>query len=89
MNSTHSVKSVTCAEWRAERLRRVLATEQDPMGGTLSSLDFTALGRRDDWEDSPNGYPQVPRFSWPNRHDEYRATIPYDSLASVDSKRSQ
>lgn len=45
--------------------------EHEPMGGTLSSLDFTALGRQEDWEDSPDGYPQVPRYSWLNRHDEY------------------
>jgi predicted dithiol-disulfide oxidoreductase (DUF899 family) len=50
--------------------------EHEPIGGTLSSLDFTALGRQEDWEDSPDGYPQVPRFSWLNRHDEYGPTMP-------------
>jgi predicted dithiol-disulfide oxidoreductase (DUF899 family) len=48
--------------------------EHEPMGGTLSSLDFTALGRQEDWEDSPDGYPQVRRFSWLNRHHEYGPT---------------
>ena len=45
--------------------------EHEQMGGTWSSLDFTALGRQEDWEDSPDGYPQVPRYSWLSRHDEY------------------
>ena len=50
--------------------------EHEPMGGTLGSLDFTALGRQEDWEHSPDGYPQVPRYSWLNRHDEYGPTEP-------------
>jgi predicted dithiol-disulfide oxidoreductase (DUF899 family) len=34
-------------------------------------LDFTPLGRQEDWEDSPAGYPQTPRYEWWRRHDEY------------------
>ena len=30
------------------------------MGGTWSYLDMTALGRQEEWEDSPEGYPQDP-----------------------------
>ena len=30
------------------------------MGGTWSYLDMTALGRQEEWEDSPEGYPQSP-----------------------------
>ncbi|MEJ3745363.1 DUF899 domain-containing protein [Actinomycetes bacterium KLBMP 9797] len=48
--------------------------EHEPIGATLGSLDFTALGRQEDWEDSPDGYPQVPRYSWLKRHDEYGPT---------------
>lgn len=29
--------------------------------GTWHLLDMTALGRQEDWEDSPEGYPQSPR----------------------------
>ena len=36
-------------------------------------LDITALGRQEEWEDSPEGYPQVPPYSWWNWHDEYGA----------------
>jgi hypothetical protein len=34
------------------------------MGGTWAYLDLTALGRQEDWEDSPEGYPQTPPYSW-------------------------
>jgi predicted dithiol-disulfide oxidoreductase (DUF899 family) len=57
--------------------------EHELMGGTLNSLDFTALGRQEDWEDSPAGYPQVPRFSWLNRHDEYGPTEPASPAPST------
>jgi predicted dithiol-disulfide oxidoreductase (DUF899 family) len=41
------------------------------MGGTWSYLDMTALGRQEEWEDSPEGYPQNPPYGWWNWHDEY------------------
>jgi predicted dithiol-disulfide oxidoreductase (DUF899 family) len=34
-------------------------------------LDLTPLGRQEDWEDSPEGWPQTPRYQWWRRHDEY------------------
>jgi predicted dithiol-disulfide oxidoreductase (DUF899 family) len=34
-------------------------------------LDLTPLGRQEDWEDSPEGYPQTPPYDWWRRHDEY------------------
>ena len=34
-------------------------------------LDLTALGRQEEWEDSPEGYPQTPPYEWWNLHDEY------------------
>ncbi|HYH54225.1 MAG TPA: DUF899 domain-containing protein [Solirubrobacterales bacterium] len=47
------------------------------MGGTWAYLDITALGRQEEWEDSPEGYPQTPPYTWWNRHDEYdEATAP-------------
>ena len=45
----------------------------EKMGGTWSYLDLTALGRQEDWEDSPQGYPQSPPYEWWNWHDEYPA----------------
>jgi predicted dithiol-disulfide oxidoreductase (DUF899 family) len=41
------------------------------MGSTWSFLDITALGRQEEWEDSPEGYPQTPPYQWWNLHDEY------------------
>ncbi|MGI8448094.1 MAG: DUF899 domain-containing protein [Streptosporangiaceae bacterium] len=41
------------------------------MGGTWAYLDLTALGRQEEWEDSPDGYPQTPPYSWWRWHDAY------------------
>jgi predicted dithiol-disulfide oxidoreductase (DUF899 family) len=41
------------------------------IGTTWSLLDLTPLGRQEDWEDSPQGYPQTSRYQWWRRHDEY------------------
>jgi predicted dithiol-disulfide oxidoreductase (DUF899 family) len=41
------------------------------MGTTWAYLDLTALGRQEEWEDSPEGYPQTPPYQWWNLHDEY------------------
>jgi len=40
------------------------------MGSTWSYLDLTALGRQEEWEDSPAGYPQTPTYEWWIWHDE-------------------
>jgi predicted dithiol-disulfide oxidoreductase (DUF899 family) len=42
------------------------------IGTTWSHLDMTALGRQEEWEDSPEGYPQTSRAGWWwNYHDAY------------------
>jgi predicted dithiol-disulfide oxidoreductase (DUF899 family) len=43
----------------------------EAMGSTWAYLDITALGRQEEWEDSPEGYPQTPPYEWWHRHDEY------------------
>ena len=43
----------------------------EAMGTTWSYLDITALGRQEEWEDSPEGYPQTPPYEWWNYHDAY------------------
>jgi predicted dithiol-disulfide oxidoreductase (DUF899 family) len=45
------------------------------MGSTWSYLDITALGRQEEWEDSPAGYPQTPPYQWWNYHDAYGESI--------------
>ena len=41
------------------------------MGTTWSYLDITALGRQEEWEDTPEGRPQTPPYQWWNYHDAY------------------
>jgi predicted dithiol-disulfide oxidoreductase (DUF899 family) len=43
----------------------------EALGGLWAYLDITPLGRQEDWEDSPEGYPQTPGAIWVRRHDEY------------------
>ena len=43
----------------------------EQLGSTWSYLDITALGRQEEWEDSPEGYPQTPPYQWWNYHDAY------------------
>ena len=43
----------------------------EAMGSTWNYLDITALGRQEEWEDSPAGYPQEPPYRWWRLHDEY------------------
>jgi predicted dithiol-disulfide oxidoreductase (DUF899 family) len=43
----------------------------EALGSVWSFLDLTPLGRQEDWEDSPPGYPQGPPYEWWRRHDEY------------------
>jgi predicted dithiol-disulfide oxidoreductase (DUF899 family) len=49
------------------------------LGNTWSYLDITALGRQEEWEDSPAGYPQTAPYGWWNWHDEYDAAARHDS----------
>jgi predicted dithiol-disulfide oxidoreductase (DUF899 family) len=46
------------------------------LGNTWSLLDLTALGRQEDWEDSPQGYPQGPPYEWWAWHDAYAEHVP-------------
>src|ERR1700761_9624831 len=55
-------------------------TRGDEAMGTLwSYLDMTALGRQENWEDSPAGYPQSEPYKWWKWHDQY------DSASSSDA----
>src|SRR5215207_2998281 len=47
----------------------------EAMGSTWSYLDITALGRQEEWEGSPEGYPQTRAYEWWRRHDEYESGI--------------
>lgn len=43
----------------------------EQMGGTWNYLDITPLGRQEEWEDSPEAYPQTPTYKWWKWHDSY------------------
>jgi predicted dithiol-disulfide oxidoreductase (DUF899 family) len=47
------------------------ARGDEHMGSTWGYLDITALGRQEEWEDSPEGYPQTPPYGWWSYHDTY------------------
>jgi predicted dithiol-disulfide oxidoreductase (DUF899 family) len=38
-------------------------------------LDLTPYGRQEEWEDSPEGWPQTPAYGWWRRHDEYASGV--------------
>jgi predicted dithiol-disulfide oxidoreductase (DUF899 family) len=42
----------------------------EALGTTWSYLDITALGRQEEWEDSPEGYPQSAPYDWWTWHDD-------------------
>jgi predicted dithiol-disulfide oxidoreductase (DUF899 family) len=57
-----------------ERIYRtyfVTSRGDEAMGSTWNYLDITALGRQEEWEDSPEGYPQTPPYKWWRLHDDY------------------
>jgi predicted dithiol-disulfide oxidoreductase (DUF899 family) len=56
---------------RVFRTYFVNARGDEVMGGTWAYLDLTPLGRQEEWEDSPEGYPQTPPYAWWKWHDEY------------------
>ena len=43
----------------------------EQMGNTWNYLDITALGRQEEWENSPEGYPQTQPYEWWSWHDAY------------------
>jgi predicted dithiol-disulfide oxidoreductase (DUF899 family) len=43
----------------------------EALGSVWTFLDLTPFGRQEDWEDSPDGWPKTPRYTWWRRHDEY------------------
>jgi predicted dithiol-disulfide oxidoreductase (DUF899 family) len=43
----------------------------EALGPVWTFLDLAPYGRQEDWEDSPEGWPQTPPYEWWRRHDEY------------------
>jgi len=53
--------------------RTYFTTERgvEALGSNWTFLDLTPLGRQEEWEDSPGGWPQTPPYTWWRRHDRY------------------
>jgi predicted dithiol-disulfide oxidoreductase (DUF899 family) len=51
---------------------------------TWNLLDMTALGRQENWEDSPEGYPQTPPYEWWSWHDTYAEHSPWRWFGDPD-----
>ena len=45
------------------------ARGDEALGSTWSFLDITPYGRQEEWEDSPEGWPQTPPYTWGGWHD--------------------
>jgi predicted dithiol-disulfide oxidoreductase (DUF899 family) len=43
----------------------------EALGSVWTFLDLTPFGRQEEWEDTPSGRPQGPRYAWWRKHDEY------------------
>jgi predicted dithiol-disulfide oxidoreductase (DUF899 family) len=43
----------------------------EALGSSFSYFDLTPYGRQEDWEDSPEGWPKGPRYTWWRHHDRY------------------
>jgi predicted dithiol-disulfide oxidoreductase (DUF899 family) len=67
----HGTNAFIRADDRLFRTYFVNNRGDEPMGGTWSYLDITALGRQEEWEDSPEGYPQTAPYKWWRWHDAY------------------
>lgn len=48
----------------------------EALGSVWTFLDLTPLGRQEEWENSPTGYPQTKPYEWWRRHDEYGEGVP-------------
>jgi predicted dithiol-disulfide oxidoreductase (DUF899 family) len=61
----------------------------EAMGSAWAYLDMTALGRQEEWEDSPEGYPQTPAYTWWNLHDQYDEAALSEAAASERGSRTR
>jgi predicted dithiol-disulfide oxidoreductase (DUF899 family) len=55
----------------------------EALGSAWAYLDMTALGRQEEWEDSPAGYPQTAPYGWWNLHDSYDEATVFEAALSA------
>lgn len=69
-----------------DRVYRTYVTRSrgvEALGSAFSFLDLVPFGRQEDWEDSPEGWPQGPRYAWWRHHDRYDDAPPPPSREDV------
>ena len=71
VNEWHGTNAFIRDGERAFRTYFINNRGDEALGNTWSYLDMTALGRQEQWEDSPAGYPQTPPYEWWDWHDSY------------------
>src|ERR1700757_96625 len=67
----HGTNALIHAGHRVFRTYFINNRGDEALGNTWSFLDMTALGRQENWEDSPEGYPQTAPYEWWDWHDAY------------------
>jgi predicted dithiol-disulfide oxidoreductase (DUF899 family) len=67
----HMARRLASCYWPAgvgeasARLRHEIRGRRiETLGSVWTFLDITPLGRQEEWEDSPKGYPQTPPYGW-------------------------
>ena len=73
VNEWHGTNAFIRDDGRIFRTYFIDARGDEQMGNTWNYLDITALGRQEEWEDSPEGQPQTAPYQWWNYHDAYPA----------------
>lgn len=63
-------------EWQAARDALLIKEKEctralDALAAERRRLPMVLYGRQEQWEDSPEGWPQDPTMSWLRPHDEY------------------
>jgi predicted dithiol-disulfide oxidoreductase (DUF899 family) len=69
----HGTNAFICDGDKVFRTYFINSRGDEAMGSTWSYLDITALGRQEEWEDSPKGYPQTKPYQWWIWHDQSAA----------------
>src|ERR1700751_1889425 len=70
VNEWQGANSFICDGNKVFRTYFINDRGDEQMGNTWNYLDITALGRQEEWEDSPKGYPQTSPYEWWIWHDE-------------------
>jgi len=67
----HGTNAFIRDENRVYRTYMISRRGDEVFVNTSNLLDMTALGRQEDWEDSPEGSPQSPPYEWWRWNDTY------------------